>query len=256
MLVCVGAAGAQGVHVALAPAASQVAPGAVFDLDLEITQADSPFNGFDAVIGFDPAALTLVPLSPTSLQQGTLMTGACGSLFHRFQQASGSATVSDLLLCAGASLTGPGQIYHLRFKASDTPQITQVTFLPGLQFYNAGLYVNPAYSANAIVGIGTNLGVDPPVGAKALGLHVAPNPARGGTAFMVETARPGSQRIRVVDIRGRLVRRFEDSVVAAGTRRVSWDGRDASGRALPAGVYVVTVESGGCSVSSRVSLVR
>lgn len=256
MLVGAGAAAAQGVHVALTPAAAQVEPGAVFDLDLEITQADSPFNGFDAVIGYDAAALTLLPLSPTSLQQGTLMTDACGNLFHRFQQSSGSATVSDLLLCAGVSVAGPGQVYRLRFQASNTPQVTHVTFLPGLQFYNAGLYVNPAHSTDAIIGIGTTLGADLQAGAGALSLHVAPNPTRGGTTFVVEAARSGPQRIRVVDIRGRLVRRFEDSLATAGRRIVSWDGRDSAGRPLPAGVYVVTVEAGGRSVSSRVSLVR
>jgi hypothetical protein len=256
MLVSAGVAGAQGVHVALTPAASEVAPGAVFDLDIEIDEAGSAFNGFDAVIGYDPAALTLIPLSPTSLQEGTLMTGACSNQFHRFQQATGTASVSDLLLCAGASITGPGQIYHLRFQASNTPQVTQVTFLPGLQFYNAGLYVNPAYPANAMIGIGTTLGIDPQPDARKLTLRVAPNPAQGGTAFVVETVRPGPQRIRVVDIRGRLVWRLEDSPATAGARRVSWDGRDAAGRPLPAGVYVVTVESGGRSTSSRVSLVR
>ncbi len=256
MLAGAGTAGAQGVHVAIAPAASQVEPGGVLDLDLQITQADLPFNGFDAVIGYDPAALTLLPLSPTSLQQGTLMTDACSNTFHRFQQGTVSVTISDLLLCAGVSLTGPGQIYHLRFQASNTPQVTYVKFLPGLQFYNAGLYVNPAYSTDAIIGIGTSLGADPQAGVQALRLRVSPNPTRGGTAFVVEAPRAGPQRIRIVDIRGRLVRRFEDSLATAGRRIVTWDGRDTDGRPLPAGVYVVTVESGGRAVSSRVSLVR
>jgi hypothetical protein len=256
MLAGARIAGAQGVHVALTPATSQVAPGDVFDIDLEITQADSPFNGFDVAIGYDPAALTLVPLSPLSLQQGTLLTDVCENTFHRFRQGSGNATVSDLLLCAGVSVAGPGQIYHLRFQASSTPQVTQLSFLPGLQFYNAGLYVNPAYSTDAVVSIGTPLSVDPPARARTIGLRVAPNPARGGTTFVVEAEHSGLQRIRVVDIRGRLVRRFEDSLATAGRRTVVWDGRDAAGRPLPAGVYLVTFEAGGRSVSSRVSLVR
>ncbi len=256
MLMSAGNAGAQGVHVALTPATSQVAPGAVFDLDLSITQAGSAINGFDAVIGYDPAALTLIPLSPTSLQQGTLMTGACGNLFHRFVQEPGRLTIADVMLCAGVSVTGPGQIYRLRFQASNTPQVTQVQFLPGLQFYNAGLFVNPAFSTDATIGIGVTLGASPPARAERLGLRVAPNPARSGTSFVVEADRAGPLRISVVDIRGRLVRRFEDSLVTAGTRTLVWDGRDSAGRLLAAGVYLVTLEAGGRSVSSRVSLVR
>src|SRR5438445_13890395 len=60
---------AQGVKVALLPATQTVAPGAEFDLSMEVTVAGSAFNGFDAYIGYDPAALTLIPLSPISLQE-------------------------------------------------------------------------------------------------------------------------------------------------------------------------------------------
>lgn len=252
-----GIAGAQGVHVAIIPASSQVAPGAIFDLELRITEAGSPINGFDAVIGYDPAALTLIPLSPPSLQQGTLMTGACGDLFHRFTPAPGSMTIADVMLCAGVSVTGPGQIYRLRFQASNTPQVTQVQFLPGLQFYNAGLFVNPANSTNASIGIGMPpVSVSPTARTVRLGMKVVPNPAPGGTSFVIEADHGGPLRMSIVDVRGRLVRRFEDSLATAGRRTLLWDGRDTAGRLLPAGLYLVTLEAGGRSVSSRVSLVR
>lgn len=247
---------AQGVTVALMPARQEVTPGSMFTLDLTVFNGSSPFNGFDAVIGYDPAALTLVPLSPINLQEGDLMVTACGVTFHKFQPGTGTASITDVLLCNGMSLTGSGQLYRLQFLASSTPQVTEVQLLPGLQFYNAGLYVNPAYSTNATIGIGTSLGVDgrpgPPSG---LQLRVAPNPARGGVVFTVQ-ADAGPQRISVFDIRGRLVRRFEGSGSAAGTRTVSWDGLDAGGHRPAAGVYVVTLEAGGRVTSSRVSLIR
>ena len=255
VLVGAGMAGAQGVHVAIIPATSQVTPGAVFDLDLQITEAGSLVNGFDAAIGYDPAALTLIPLSPTTLQQGTLMTNACANTFHRFTPGTNTITIADVLLCAGVSVTGPGQIYRLRFQASNTVQITHVTFQPGLQFYNAGLFVNPAFSSDAVVGIGTSVGVDPPAPAR-VGLRVSPNPAPGRTAFVIEVDRAGPLRMSVVDVRGRLVRRFEDSLATPGTRTLLWDGRDMAGRPVSAGVYLVTLEAGGRSISSRVSLVR
>jgi hypothetical protein len=185
------------------------------------------------------------------------MTGACGNMFHRFTPASGSVTIASVMLCAGVSVTGSGQIYRLRFQASNTPQVTQVRFLPGLQFYNAGLFVNPATSADASIGIGMPpVSVGPTSAALGIGMRVVPNPARGGTSFVVEANRAGPLHISVVDVRGRLVRRFEDSLATAGKRTVVWDGRDAAGRLLPAGVYLVTLEIGGRSVSSRISLVR
>jgi hypothetical protein len=145
---------AQGVHVALLPASQTVAPGSEFELTLTVTQAGSAFNAFDAYVGFDPTALTPVPMSPISQQEGAYFVGSCGSRLHRFRAGVDRDTVSDVLLCAGASRTGPGDIYRLRFRASETPQATVVRFLPGLQFYNAGLFVEPEYATDAVVGIG------------------------------------------------------------------------------------------------------
>src|SRR5262245_3824227 len=75
---------AAGVKVALLPATLSVAPGAEFDLSMEVTRSGSNFNGFDAYVGWDPAALTFVPLSPISQQEGTYFSSACSNRFHLF----------------------------------------------------------------------------------------------------------------------------------------------------------------------------
>src|SRR5262249_45547425 len=82
----------------------------------------SAFLGFHAVVDFAPAALPLLPASPTTLQQGCLMTGACsaacGNTFHTFTAAGDTAAMSDILICNQITLTGPGHLYQLRFHAS------------------------------------------------------------------------------------------------------------------------------------------
>ncbi len=252
LLVAGGAAGADGVTVALTPSRLQVDPGAVFEVDMTVIEAGALFNGFDAIIGWDPAALT-----PISHGEGSLMTNACGNTFHRFRPGAAADTIADVLLCSGVALTGPGQIYKLQFQASSTPQVTQVRLLPGLQFYDAGLYVPLAMAVDANIGIGV-----PPVGVgqqpapRMLQLRVTPNPTRGKTVFTIEADRAGWQRLLVMDAKGRIVRRFADSVSTAGVRRVEWDGLDTAGKRAPAGVYLVTLEVAGRSVSSRVALVR
>jgi len=247
---------AQGVYVGLTTESQIVDPGAVFDVALTITQEGLPFNGFDAVVAYDPAALTLLPFSPTTLQEGDLMTGACPNRFHLFHQGAGTDTITDVLLCNGVSVTGPGDIYRLRFQASNTAQVTHIQFLDGLQFYNQGLYVNPVISTDLDIGIGTGLvGVGTTPGPK-LDLRVTPNPAAGGgTSFTIEADRAGVAELAVFDLRGRLVRRFPDTTTA-GVRNLRWDGRDALGRALPPGVYLVHLWMEGRSVTRRVSLVR
>lgn len=257
LAVSAAAAHAQGVTVALTPNGQQVTPGSVFTIDLTVTAAGSAFNGFDAVIGFDPSALTLVPTAPTSLQQGTLMTAACPNTFHRFRQGAATDTIACVLLCSGVSVTGPGQLYRLKFLASSTPQVTTIQFLPGLQFYNAGLYVNPVHASNAVIGIGMPaVGVGPSPAPKQLQLRIAPNPARAGAVFTLEADRAGPQQVGIYDVRGGLVRMFEDSAFAAGTRTLAWDGLDKAGNAVAPGVYLVTFRVAGRAVSNRITVVH
>lgn len=261
VIVCVLAAGgarAQGVTVALTPSGVEVAPGSTFTIEITLTGAGSAINGFDAVIGYDPAALTFLPTSPISLQQGTLFTGACGNTFHRFRAGASTDTLTSVLLCNGVSVTGPGQLYRLQFQASSTPQVTNVRFLAGLRFYNAGLYVNPVQSTDAVIGIGMSpaVGVEPTSLPKGIDLRIAPNPARNGATFTIDADRAGRQSLSVFDVRGRLVHLFEDSASVAGTRRLTWNGLDREGRAVAPGTYLVIFQVGGRSVSNRVTLVR
>ena len=243
---------ASGVTVALTPT-QQVAPGATFDVYLDVTTVGSAFNGFDAYIGYDPAALTYVS---GSNEEGSYMTNACGNTFHIFKSGFGVDTISDVLMCGGVSLTGPGRLYHLRFQASTTPQVTTVEFLPGLQFYNAGLYVNPANTTHAVIGIGMNVGVEPTGPPTRLSLAAAPNPSPGTLTFKVESNRAGPETLSVFDLQGRVVRRLADRRIEPGVHTVSWDGRNEAGAKLAPGVYLARLEVAGKAVWTRVTMIR
>ncbi len=231
-------ASAQGVSAAIVPSSTSVPPGTEFDIYLQVTQAGSAFNAFDAVIGFDPAALTPVSISPLSLQRGTLMTSACGNTFHRFRQGTDRDTVTLVLLCNGVSVTGPGQLYRLRFRASSTPQVTMVRLLSGLRFYNAGVNVVPVTPSDASITIGSPVGVEDallrPPGPR---LRATPNPSRSAIALLIETPSEGSQGLVIHDVLGRVVRRFEAGWFPPGQRQLTWDGRGDSGEILPPGLY-------------------
>jgi len=253
LLFAAGSAAGQGVTATFSPVSSQVSPGAEFTLEITVPVAGTPFNGFDAVVGYDPAALTLLPTSPLSLQEGALMWNACHNTFHIFRQGASTDTITDVLLCGGMSLTGPGQIYKLKFRASSTPQVTHVRFLM-LQFYNAGMYVDLAGSTDAVIGIGMSpVAVESPPAPDDLNLRIVPNPANRSTTFEVGAVPSGSFEISVVDAAGRLVRHFEGAS-AAGS--IVWDGRDGDGRAVPAGIYYARLDSGGVSRWGRVAIVR
>lgn len=249
-----GPAAAEGVTVALLPAEQVVAPGEEFQLDLYVTEAGSPFNAFDAGIGYDGGALTFLPTSPTSLQQGVYMTSACGNTFHLFSTAGDSLIITDVLLCLGVSLPGPGQIYRLRFRASETPQVTRVR-IDSIQFYDAGLYVNPARRSDAVIGIGVPLDSgSPPSAGGRLRLRAMPNPSAGGIALCVESEAVGEQALEVFDVHGRLVQRLQRGTFSAGARTVVWNGAGADGMRLRPGVYVVRLRSALAAAEVRVTL--
>ena len=248
-LLAAGDAGA-GVTAALLPASQVVAPGADFDLLLEVTAPGSSFNAFDAIVGFDPAALTPVVLAPLSLQEGALMTGACANRFHDFRAGADRDTVTDVLLCAGVSVTGPGTIYRLRFHAASTAQTTTVHLLPGLRFFDAGILVTPTSGSDAQVTIGSPVGVsDPRVGATRLAL--APNPAPGAVSVRIDGAPAGAQVLRVIDARGRRVRVLESGWFPAGARVRIWDGSSQAGGRVPPGSYWIELRAGDRSVRAH-----
>jgi hypothetical protein len=248
-----GPVAAQGVTAAFVPAATTVTPGAEFELELRVTEAGAAFNGFRVEVAYDTSALTLLPLSPVSLQQGTLLTDACGTTFHRFRAGVGVDTISDILLCNGVSVTGPGQIYRLRFRAATRVRSTAVHIVDGsLKFYDAGLFVSPVSGTDALIGIGTDpVGVGDGATGSGLSLAVTPNPAHGRVAFTFAGCRAGPESLVVRDVQGRRVRRLDP-----GGNQAAWDGRDDAGRPVPNGTYFATLIAGGRSTTTRFSLLR
>lgn len=240
------------ITVILSPATQTVAPGAEFDVFLEITGALATFNAFDSHVSFDPAALTAVPLSPLSQQIGPLMTGACSNLFHDFRPGTAEDTIGVSFLCSGVSVSGPGTIYQLHFLASDTPQATTI-HIRTIRFFDAGLRVLPVNTADAQVGIGVELGVGAsPASPARLALHAWPQPSSGGIELRLEGA-DGAIRLRIFDVNGRLVR---DLSAGIGLKGAFWDGRDGSGAAVPSGLYFASAESMGRTVGRRLVIAR
>ncbi len=254
------AARAQGITTELHPAIGSVAPGAEFDVDLVVPVAGANFNGFHATFGYDPAALTFLQASPVSAQQGCLMTGACsnacGQTFHLFSAAGDSLCVDLSLMCDQIALSSPGQLYRLHFRASNTDQATYVT-TRSATFLNAGRFVNPVTTASSRIVIGSPAGVETGAGGPpALRIRAEPNPARGPVALSLASPRDGVQDVDVLDLSGRMVRRLSAGWQPRGSRQLAWDGADADGARVPAGVYLVRLRASGLLALARVAMIR
>jgi hypothetical protein len=245
---------ASGVTAALLPDSGFVSPGSEFTLELRVTASGSLFNAYDAVVDYDPAVLTFLPTSPSTLQEGAYMRTACGNTFHYFTSAGDSLVISHSLMCNLVSLPGPGQLYKLRFRAPSTPQWTWVR-IRSIHFYDDGIFVAPAFASDAAVAIGVAVGVPGPGPAPAgIRVKVAPNPCRAAAAITVETAVGGEQQVVVCDVQGRAVRRLDRGTITPGTRRIAWDGRDDAGARLAPGIYRVLVRTPGETTGARIVL--
>jgi hypothetical protein len=101
------------------------------------------------------------------------------------------------------------------------------------------------------------VGVDevaPPAGTEFL--TVTPNPFPGRAEIRFSLTRPGRARLSIYDVAGRLVRRLMDDGRGAGSHTVAWDGLNADGRATPAGIYFVRLETDEREVTRKVVLLE
>jgi DNA-binding beta-propeller fold protein YncE len=84
---------------------------------------------------------------------------------------------------------------------------------------------------------------------------VSPSPL-GATYVTVTTGVSLSARIRVFDLRGRLIRTVFEGELPAGKQRFHWAGTNETGREVSAGVYFIRMESGDASSDRKIVLLR
>jgi len=102
----------------------------------------------------------------------------------------------------------------------------------------------------------TSLDAEFPRGRTVDLLPPRPNPAPGDVTFDLVLPQPGEARVEVYDVRGARVRTFATGELSAGSHPLSWDGRDADGRAVRPGVYLVRLDALGRHRTQRLVVLR
>jgi hypothetical protein len=78
-----------------------------------------------------------------------------------------------------------------------------------------------------------------------------PNPFDGATTVSFGLERSGPVQLAVYGVDGRRVRRLIGWSLEAGPHSIAWDGRDDSGRRVPAGMYLFRLEASGKNWTGR-----
>jgi hypothetical protein len=174
--------------------------------------------------------------------------------------SSGTSTGWDAVTVAFDPVNG-ATLWDLRYDAGvgQTDEVSALAVGPRGDLFVVGYaYTNATY--NDLLTLRYSLdapstGVD---GAepRAPMLTAGPNPSRGAIEFRLSMSDPAEVRFAIFDPAGRERVRLSDAALPAGTGRLSWDGRDAAGRALPPGVYFARIDAPGVSARRKIVLTR
>ena len=97
---------------------------------------------------------------------------------------------------------------------------------------------------------------DAPAVPEGLALGAYPNPFTEALRIRFTLPAAAAVRLDVFDLRGRRVRTLLDGRLPPGAHTAAWDGRDAAGAAVPAGVYLYRLRAGTATLSQTVVRVR
>jgi hypothetical protein len=112
---------------------------------------------------------------------------------------------------------------------------------------------NPSLLSN-VVAAQTEVG-GPLAGRSGAALAALEQPSRGSALFYWQASADGvggRQTIQIYDVTGRRLRALEVGGGVGG--KANWDGRDAEGRSVPAGLYYARLLSGSIHVQTRLVL--
>ncbi|MCX6246823.1 MAG: T9SS type A sorting domain-containing protein [Bacteroidetes bacterium] len=85
-------------------------------------------------------------------------------------------------------------------------------------------------------------------------MTIVPNPFTEKTRIEFFTKETGSQQVDIFDLEGNKIRSLESTPKGNGVQSVSWDGKDAGGVKVPAGVYLCSVKTGGSVLHRNIIL--
>ncbi|MGH7726752.1 MAG: hypothetical protein ACREOU_15100 [Candidatus Eiseniibacteriota bacterium] len=226
-------------------------------------------TGPDGVIGidavFDSSVGSPAPMSAPAINQTAPSTGenlASGSVYTvRWTSFHAAGIDSHVVYVSYDSFATP----PIKLQKRNGNQFSWGWTVPPGPIFNARIRV-VAYAKNGVhacdpsggFSIGVTVDVPPADGDSG--------PALGPGLRLVAFGNPGPRpmleweaaagvraELRLYDVRGRLVRSL-DASADGGVRRVTWDGKDASGRNAPSGLFFAVLQAG--DENRSVTLVR
>jgi hypothetical protein len=171
------------------------------------------------------------------------------TVLNRFGEGWEHARLLFVLADHDSSFVATGGTLAQTMRLGGRVNVTVDCTLPA----GATTVVSVAPNAPLVVGVGA---------ATASALDLAPpapspfRPGAGPLTVRFGLSRAGRATVTVMDIAGRRVARVFDGPLEAGVRAIAWNGRGDDGAILPAGVYLVHLETDEGGRTRRVAMVH
>ena len=239
LLLGLAASPTAAVELRWEPRWQSVAPGA--DGSVSIIMDDAlDFRTIEVWIQYDPNVVTGVTSTPGSAYDGV----GC-FLWEDYEEAEPGLFHAYVVIMGGECYaTGPGELLVWHFTAMS---LVDATDLVPVDVYVSDPQADPLPDLS--LGPATIAVNDPPSGtpqpAPDSSLRLAPNPFNPSTRLTISTHTPGSARLVVFDAAGRDLGTVWSGSLGSAPVDITWDGNDASGRALPSGTYLFQLTAPG-----------
>jgi hypothetical protein len=239
--------------VSIQPSVLCVEQDEVFNIFVWKDSADLEFDGYQTVITFDPEMLELM-----SAGEEYVMTDSCWNRWWFPDPGPDSIFVSHVLMCGGVTVTGPGALSSLTFRAL-AEGITTITCDYFWLTYQ-GYRLDDIAWHDGMVNVGM-AGVNGRSGTGGeLRIEAYPNPGR---FFRIRLAGVresgvsiGDGTLDICDIGGKVVETLSCGKPGGLTEGFSWNGSRADGGTAAPGVYFVRFASGSKSINHKVILLK
>jgi hypothetical protein len=90
----------------------------------------------------------------------------------------------------------------------------------------------------------------------AVSAFAAPNPFNPQTKVSWTLKSGGTTSVKIYSLEGRLIKTLHEGFAPAGTSEMHWNGLDNTGRAVPTGVYFLSVKSTGGDAVQKLYLLK
>jgi Tol biopolymer transport system component len=215
-----------------------VAPGVVYDLDWSPDGRRIAFTWYRGELGQDVCAVLA--------SGGDLTVLTSGSAGVRDNEPRWSPDGRKILFVSNRD--GNQEIYLMNADGSGQ---TRTTHDPANDF-NPSWMPGVSLPDDRATAIAAHAGRPP-----QLGLHGNyPNPFNASTVIPYDLADDAEVALTVFNLSGQVVRTLVDALLPAGAHRAQWNGTDAAGRHVAAGVYLCKLRVGEHREVRKMALIR